>query len=167
MKLSGPVVHTILIAACAALQSVFFKNGLVAGVTPDIALIILIFSANQQGSFRAQTSGFIAGIIQDFLSLTPLGFHAFTRTLIAYLNGLFKGKLFLDPILMPVLLAAIGTLLKGVFGYIILLFFSPEHAEIVFTLRLGVEIGLNSLIAPFLFGFLKIIGIVRTAREAL
>jgi|APSaa5957512622_1039677.scaffolds.fasta_scaffold65189_2 rod shape-determining protein MreD len=167
MKLTGPAVHTILIAAFAGLQSVFFKNGLIAGVTPDIALIILIFSANQQGSYRSQTSGFIAGLIQDFLSITPLGFHAFTRTLLAYLNGLFKGKLFLDPILMPVLLTAIGTLLKAVFGYLLLVFFSPEHAEMIFTARLGIEIGLNSLIAPFLFGLLKLAGIIKTTREAL
>ena len=161
------VSHTLIIASFAAVQSVFFKNGLIAGVTPDIALLILILSANQQGSLRSQTSGFISGLIQDFLSITPLGFHAFTRTVIAYLNGLFKGKLFLDPILMPVLLAAIGTFLKALLGYLLLVFFAPEHADMVFTARLGIEIGINSILAPFLYALLKLTGVIKATREAL
>lgn len=167
MRFSGAVAHTILIAAFATTQSVFFRHGLIAGVTPDIALLILIFSANQHGSFKTQSAGFISGLIHDFLSITPLGFHAFTRTLLAYLYGLFKGKFFIDPFLMPVLLAALGTFLKAAFGYFILAVFSPAHAAVVFNARLGIEIGLNALTAPFLYGLLKLFGVIRMAREEL
>lgn len=165
MKLSSPLFGTILVTIFAALQSVFFRHGLVAGVTPDFALIILIFSSFQHGSFKAQTTGFISGIVHDLLSITPLGFHAFTRTLIGYLYGLFKGKLFLDPILVPMLLAAVGTFTKAVLGFFILSMFSQGHASVVFTPELGVEIGLNTLAAPFLFGLLKLVGVFRTAKD--
>jgi len=167
LKLSGALPHTLLIAALATVQSVLFRHGLIGGVTPDFALIVLIFTASQHGSFRAETAGFISGLIQDFLSLTPLGFHAFTRTLIGYLTGLFKGKLFIDPLLMPVLLAAIVTLLKAVFGYILLAVFSPIQAAAVFTSRLAIEIGLNALVSPFLYGLLKLVGIIKMTREEL
>lgn len=167
MKLSGALFHTILIALFAATQSTIFRHGLVAGVTPDVALLILIFSANQQGSFKAQTAGFVSGLIQDFLSITPLGFHAFTRTLLGYLYGVFKGKLFIDPILMPMLLAALGTFFKAVFGFFILAVFSPDYAAVIFSTRLGIEIGLNALTAPFLYGLLKLLGIIKLSREEL
>ncbi len=167
MKLSGPVIHTVLIASLATVQSVLFRHGLLGGVTPDFALIVLIFTANQHGSLRSQTAGFVSGLIQDFLSITPLGFHAFTRTLLGFLFGVFKGKLFIDPILMPVLLAATGTFLKALFGYFLLVLFAPAHAAVVFSVQLGIEIGLNALVAPFLFGFLKLAGIVKTTREEL
>ena len=165
MKLSSSLSSTIIVTAFAVMQSVFFRHGLVAGVTPDFALIILIFSANQHGSFKAQSTGFISGIIQDLLSVTPLGFHAFTRTLIGSLYGVFKGKLFIDPILVPMILAAVGTLIKAVFGFFLLSLFSQEYASVVFTTGLGVEIGLNTLAAPFLFGLLKLIGVFRAARD--
>lgn len=167
MKLNGPGVHTLLIAGLATVQSVFFKHGMIAGTTPDFALILLVFTANQHGSFRAETAGFASGLIQDFLSITPLGFHACTRTIIGFLYGVFKGKLFIDPILMPVILAAIATFLKALMGYLLLAIFSPEHAAAVFTVRLGIEIGLNAAIAPFLFGLLKLLGIIRMTREEL
>jgi len=165
MKLSSPLFSTILVTVFAVLQSVFFRHGLVAGVTPDFALIFLIFSANQHGSLKAQSTGFISGIIQDLLSITPLGFHAFTRTVIGSLYGIFKGKLFIDPILVPMLLAAVGTLLKAIFGFLLLSIFDQEHASMVFTVGLGVEIGLNTLAAPFLFGLLKLIGAFKAARD--
>ena len=165
MKLSSSLSSTIIVTAFAVMQSVFFRHGLVAGVTPDFALIILIFSANQHGSFKAQSTGFISGIIQDLLSVTPLGFHAFTRTLIGSLYGVFKGKLFIDPILVPMILAAVGTLIKAVFGFFLLSLFSQEYASVVFTTGLGVEIGLNTLAAPFLFGLLKLIGVFRADRD--
>ena len=165
MKLSSALFSTILISAFAVLQSVFFRHGLIAGVTPDFALIILIFSANQHGSLKAQSTGFISGIIQDLLSVTPLGFHAFTRTVIGSLYGIFKGKLFIDPILVPMILAAVGTLLKAIFGFLLLSIFDQEYTSVVFTAGLGVEIGLNTLAAPFLFALLKLIGVFKAARD--
>ncbi|MBN1686965.1 MAG: rod shape-determining protein MreD [Spirochaetales bacterium] len=167
MKLSSSLFHTILATAFAVVQSVIFKNGMIAGATPDFALIILILSAGQHGSLKGQTTGFVTGITQDILSVTPLGFHALSRTLIGYLYGVFKGKFFMDPILVPMLLAAIGTILKAVFGFLILSVFAHEYAAVVFTGALGVEIGLNVLTAPFLLGLLKLLSIVTTAREEL
>ena len=165
MSIYGSLFHTILITGFAVIQSVVFRHGLVAGVTPDIALIMLIFSANQHGSLKGQTSGFISGIVQDLLSITPLGFHAFTRTLIGYLYGIFKGKFFIDPIIVPIILAALGTLIKAVFSFFILSLFAYEYASIVFTRALGVEIGLNVLAAPFIFGLLKALGVIKASRE--
>ncbi len=166
MKISGALFHTILITALAVLQSVVFRHGLVAGVTPDFALIVLIFSANQHGSYKAQSSGFVAGIIQDVLSVTPLGFHALTRTLIGFLFGITKGKIFVDPVLVPMLLALFGTFLKAVLSFLILSVFAGEYASVVFTRELGIEAGLNALAAPFLYALLKVAGIIKQTREA-
>jgi rod shape-determining protein MreD len=165
VKISGALFHTILIVVFTVLQSVVFKHGLIAGVTPDFALIILIFSSSQHGSFKAESSGFVAGLTQDFLSTTPIGFHALSRTLIGYLYGIFKGKLFIDPILVPVLLVAVGTFLKAVLSFFILSIFAQEYSSVVFTRALGVEIGLNALAAPFLFALFKLLGVFKTARE--
>lgn len=166
MKISGALFHTILITALAVLQSVVFRHGLVAGVTPDFALIVLIFSANQHGSYKAESGGFVAGITQDVLSVTPLGLHAFTRTLIGFLYGITKGKIFVDPVLVPMLLAAFGTFLKAVLSFLILSVFAGEYASVVFTRELGIETGLNALAAPFLYALLRVAGIIKQTREA-
>lgn len=165
MKIAGALFHTIIITLLAVLQSVVFRHGLIAGVTPDFALVMLLFSSIQHGSFKAQTAGFISGLVQDVLSITPLGFHALSRTLIGFLYGIFKGKLFMDPILVPMLLATFGTFLKAVLSFLTFSAFAHEYAAVVFTRSLGVELGLNALIAPFLFAVFKLAGVFKATRE--
>ena len=167
MNFTGVIFHTVLIGAVTVFQSIVLKNGIIAGVTPDFALLILVLSANQHGSLKGQGSGFAAGLLQDFLSITPLGFHALSRTVIGYLFGAFKGKIFIDPLLIPILFAVIATAVKALLGYVTLAVFSPNHAETVFSLSLVIEIGLNAIIAPFLFGLLKLLKLVRFSREEL
>jgi len=167
MSISGFLFHTATISALAVIQSVVFTNGIIGGVTPDFALLVLVFSANQHGSLKGQTAGFITGIIQDVLSITPLGFHAFSRTVIGYLFGAFKGKIFIDPLLIPILLGVVATLAKAVLGFALLAIFSPSQADVVFTVKLAIEIGLNALAAPFLYGLLKMIKFVKYSREEL
>ena len=165
MNLTGVTIHGVLIGAFVLVQTVVFKNGIVGGATPDVALLLLVFSANQHGSLKGEVTGFGAGLLQDFLSLAPIGFHALIGTVLGFLAGLLKGKLFLDPILMPVLLAVVTTLLKAIFGAIVLAVFVPELVGTVFSPKLGIEIGLNALIAPFLYGLLHLAGVFKTARE--
>ena len=165
MDPSGIVPHTIIMGGLVLLQTTLFKHGILAGVTPDFSLLVLLFSANQHGRLKGETSGFISGLVQDFLSVAPMGLHALTRTVIGYLYGVFRGKLFVDPFLMPLLMAAIGTLLKALLQFPLLALFSPEHAPMVFTSRLAIELGMNTLISPLLYALLKGIRVIRVTRQ--
>ena len=167
MNFSGIIFHTVIIVALTVIQSVVFAHGIIAGVTPDVALLVFVFSANQHGSQKAQTAGFITGIVQDVLSITPLGFHAFSRTLIGYIFGAFKGKIFVDPLLIPILIAVVATAIKAVLGYVILAIFSPAQAAAVFSVDIAIELGLNAIVAPFLYGLLKMMKFIRYSREEL
>jgi rod shape-determining protein MreD len=134
----------------------------VAGVTPDIALVLLIFFANREGSMHGQTGGFISGLVQDFLSTAPLGFYAFIRTLTGFLFGITKGKLFVDPLMFPIVLVVLATLLKALASMFLSLLFLPDAtAAAIFSSKLWIEIGLNAVLAPFLFGILKLFKIFK------
>ena len=148
---------TLIIIFAVILQSTLLNRIAVWGVTPDIALILIVFFSNRFGSTRGEISGFASGLIEDFISLSPLGFHAFIKTLSGFLFGLTRGNIFLDPVFMPLILTAGATLLKhltaGLLGAV---FVAPDLLEPVFTAKLGIEIGLNAVISPFLFGILKL-----------
>lgn len=142
------------------LQSIVFKKLPGNFVYPDIVLIILIFFSNSRGIMDGQICGFITGLAQDFLSLSPPGFNSFIRTVIAFIFGSMKGKIFIDPILFPVILTAVATLLKGVLAVIVTaIFIKPESAPIVFTSRFALELLENCILSPFVFGFLKLLKI--------
>ena len=165
MNLSGIVVHSGLIGGFIVLQSTLFQNGLIRGAVPDIALLLLVFSANQHGSMKGEGAGFATGLLHDFLSLAPLGFHALIGTLIGFLGGLSRGRLILDPILIPVMFAVVATLLKALLSIILFALFLPELVGTVFNVQFGITLGLNALIAPFLYSLLHFARIFRKVRE--
>ncbi|MCL2440327.1 MAG: rod shape-determining protein MreD [Treponema sp.] len=125
-------------------------------VVPDLALCILVFSAYVNGTMTGQVSGFFSGVLLDFLSASPLGMNCLVRTLIGALAGLFKGALFLDIFIMPVVLCASATLIKALIVFILhLIMGSAVPAYSLTTSAFWIQLGLNSLLAPGLFFLLK------------
>ncbi|HOV63180.1 MAG TPA: rod shape-determining protein MreD [Spirochaetia bacterium] len=154
-------LHTLVIGSFIAIQSTLLKNISIKGITPDIAFVILVFSVNYQGAFKGQITGFITGLLKDFLSVSPLGFHAFIHVVIASMLGSIKGKIFIDPILVPVLMVTVSTFLKRFFGFILMSIFSHESAGQFFSIALLIEIGINAFLAPFVYALMKAVSLIR------
>ncbi|MGA2764323.1 MAG: rod shape-determining protein MreD [Spirochaetia bacterium] len=149
---------------CILLQSTLLNRIAIRGVRPDLALIVLIFASMRRGSMVGQVSGFAAGIFEDLMNVSPLGFHSLLRTLIGYLYGIFAGNVFVDPFLMPMILTVIATILKGVLsGIISALFGIASSGFITFTGRLWIEVAYNGVLAPFLFALLGLFRIFKQA----
>ncbi|QEN07560.1 rod shape-determining protein MreD [Oceanispirochaeta crateris] len=126
--------------------------------TPDITLIILVCISIRYGSVTGQLTGFTTGLMEDFLSLSPLGFNSLIRTIIGFLTGLFHDRLIMDPVLFPILSVSLTTLLKGALSYLILEIFKVEYSGSIFiTTSFGFELLMNALLAPFLFQMIKVL----------
>ncbi len=152
------------LALCVLLQSTLLNRIAIKGVRPDLALIVLIFVSMRRGSMVGQVSGFAAGIFEDLMNVSPLGFHSLMRTLIGYLYGIFAGNVFIDPFLMPMVLTVIATILKGLLaGIISAIFGIASSGFITFTGRLWIEVAYNGVLAPFLFALLGLFRIFKQA----
>ncbi|WP_455381486.1 rod shape-determining protein MreD [Salinispira pacifica] len=152
------LVSSGILSLLVLLQTNILRVIAIGGAVPDVALIVLVFLANRNGSMPAQVSGFVAGIVQDLVSLAPLGFHAVVRTVTGYLFGLTRGNIFVDPILVPVLMVLAATVLKGLMTALIAAVFglvSVFHG--LFSTTFLIELLYNSVLAPFLFGILGLI----------
>lgn len=151
------IVWTVLLCAVAGiLQSTVIPKISFLKVIPDLALCILVFCAYINGTMPGQLSGFFSGLLLDFLSAAPLGMNCFVRTVIGALTGIFKGALFLDLFIMPIILCALATLIKAFIIYILHIIFGPAVPFYSFSSSiLWIELGLNCLSAPLLFFLLK------------
>jgi rod shape-determining protein MreD len=140
----------------AILQSTVLYRLAVYRAVPDLALGVIVFSAYVNGTMTGQLSGFFSGILYDCLSGAPLGLNAFIRTLVGALAGLMKGTFFLNFFFLPMALCAIATLVKALSLFILhLLLADAVPAYSLGAPTLWVELGLNTLSAPFLFFLLK------------
>jgi len=126
--------------------------------TPDITLIILVYISIRYGSVTGQVSGFAAGLMEDFLSIAPLGFNSLIRCIIGFLSGLFHERLMMDPVLFPIISVSVTTVIKAALSFLILEIFNVSYSGNVFmTTSFGFELLMNALLAPFLFQLIKIL----------
>ena len=151
------VSWTVVFCLVAAiLQSTLLSHLALYRAVPDIALGIVVYAAYVNGVMAGQLSGFLCGVAMDFLSAAPFGLNAFVRTLIGAFVGLMKGTFFLDVLLLPMILCASATLLKASLLLVLnLLMGAAVHAYPLAAPILWAELALNTVIAPFLFAFLR------------
>lgn len=147
-------------ALFVVLQTTWFASWTLAGARPDLVLIVLTVSAHHTGVQRGQISGFLVGIVEDILSIAPLGFHAILRLVHTAVVGLTNGAVQADKLLTPMLLVGLATLIKQVTGVLFsYLIGSEEIVSAIFSMTTAVELGLNILIAPI--GFWALTPVVR------
>lgn len=160
------VVTLLILAACVALQSTILGWIAIGGVRPDLALIVLVFVALRKGAMVGQVAGFASGIVEDFASVSPLGFHMLLGTVIGFLAGLPSGNLFVDPLAMPILLTVTATIVKGLVSGIVSALFGLEASGFrYFAGRLWIEAGYNALLSPFLFAALNLVRMFKQSEK--
>ncbi len=130
-------------------------NLLFLPVLPDLVLLVVVYVSFMNSAETGCTTGVISGILLDFLSASPIGLNAFTKTITGYAAGKLAGSFNLDRILIPFAMGVAATLIKAVSTWVLSLFFGPgillyKLSGSVFWL----EVAANGLCAPFVFAFL-------------
>lgn len=149
---SGVLWMGAILSSVAALLSYFGQFIAIRGVQPDLVLLLLVFYANGEGPYRAQGSAIIAGLVEDFMSLSPLGFHLLFRATVGLLFGQSRNKIFLDPFVMPTLMVVAAMVAKALYGLVIGGVFGIESVTgYILSTSYLIEIGYNALLAPLLF----------------
>jgi rod shape-determining protein MreD len=156
--MTKPVIWgTVFALVAGILQSTLLSHLAIYHAVPDIALGILVFTAYVNGTMTGQLTGFCSGLLLDFLSAAPLGLNAFIRTLIGAAGGRMNGTFFLDGLFLPMALCASATALKAVLYFVLSLLFAGAVPFYSLTEPvLWVELLLNTVTAPFLFGLLRL-----------
>ena len=134
------------------LQTTVLSYLVVAGVKPDVLLVVFVVLATLNGSFKSQIVGFVLGLAIDMVSLAPLGFHAFLFALAGYIFGLGSGKVYFDPLVMPALLGFLATLYYAVAGFLLSFIFrlgDPWNSW--FHMGLVFQLILNIVLTPFVY----------------
>lgn len=147
---------TLLVLACVFVQSTWLGSVELWGVRPDLALLVLVWVSYKNGPVEGPFTGFISGLVEDCLSSSPLGFHAFMKTLVAWLSSLLHSAFAIDRIVLPLLLGAAATLGKaGATTILAALFRGGLRAYDFLSPALWVEVGYNALLSPPLFLLLR------------
>lgn len=143
-------------------QSTLLNKMEIFDTKPDLVLIVIVIFSNCFGSLKGELFGAASGLVEDFITLSPLGFNTFVRTLTGYLAGVTRGKIFLDPIVTPVILVIVFTIFRAVTSYLLLIIFEFDSSSMVFTSTFIIHIIMNIIFTPFILLFLKLTKLVPT-----
>jgi rod shape-determining protein MreD len=160
-------LSTLVLLGCTYVQSTWLHAIAILGVIPDIGLLVLVWVSYRNGLVAGPAAGFLAGLAEDFLSASPLGFHAFVKTAVASAAALLHGSFFIDRLVMPVALGIAGTLAKAIAaGALALLFGQDLHSYSPFERTLWIETAYNGVLAPIVFLLLAPLSRVLVAERA-
>ncbi len=140
------------------LQS-YFDLLSIAGIKPDLLLILTIYISFKEGTFRGVWTGFTAGLLQDLVSSASIGFHAMPKAIIGYIVGKFGNLVRGQSLFSLGLLIFVISLMHGILLLLLALLFIDGKFSYVYKIILPESL-YNAILGPMLFTiFDKIFGI--------
>ena len=147
---------SFLILLCSVIvETSILSNISFLPAVPDLALICVLYFSFLNGKNYGQVSGFLSGLLLDFLSGSPLGFNCLYRTVIGYLSGVFRRTINSSGFIVPSLIGLLATILKVYLIWLISLFFKSIKIYNIFTFSFLFELVMNVLLTPLMFKFLN------------
>lgn len=145
-----------IVSLLVVIQSTWLDVISIYGVRPDLSLIVVVYIAFKNPGIQGQAVGFASGLIQDSISMAPLGLNAFIKTTVALIANLLSGKFYIDRLLMPALFGFIAILLKALHLKVLSLFFGENIIVYqLFSSTLWIEALYTAVISPVIFMVLK------------
>ena len=147
---------SFLILLCSVIvETSILSNISFLPAVPDLALICVLYFSFLNGKNYGQVSGFLSGLLLDFLSGSPLGFNCLYRTVIGYLSGVFRRTINSSGFIVPSVIGLLATILKVFLIWLISLFFKSIKIYNIFTFSFLFELDMNVLLTPLMFKFLN------------
>ena len=147
---------SFLILLCSVIvETSILSNISFLPAVPDLALICVLYFSFLNGKNYGQVSGFLSGLLLDFLSGSPLGFNCLYRTVIGYLSGVFRRTINALGFIVPSVIGLLATILKVFLIWLISLFFKSIKIYNIFTFSFLFELVINVLLTPLMFKFLN------------
>ena len=139
----------LIICICFLLQSTLFLKLQIAGIAPNLIMIVVSSFGFMRGSREGMFVGFFCGVILDLFGGFYLGVYALMYMYVGYLNGIFHKHFYPEDIKLPLLMIGTSDLVFNVilfgvmfvfrqrfhFGYYLLHIILPEF---VYTMIIAI-----------------------------
>ncbi len=126
------IYYTIIALLISILQVSILEFISVSSITPDFLIILIVWIALVEGRLWILFAAFIYGIIFDFLSNDLMGMNALTKTIVAFVAGLFykeaKSDIQLSSLRFP-LIVLICSIVHNLVYF--LFYFNPSGASYI------------------------------------
>jgi len=147
------VLMAFLFIISLVLESTLFSYLTVAGIKPDLVLIMIILYALFHGSREGAIIGLMGGLLQDMLLGQFIGLNALAKLLTGLIFGVLEYKIYKESILIAAMALIFGTWWHETVIWLLGLFagFSGNYFTAIINVIFP-AIVYNSCLVPFIYG---------------
>ena len=110
-------VIALLIIICFILQCTVFQALSLAGISPNLLLIVTTSLGFMRGEKEGMAVGFFCGLLADIFFGSLFGFYALLYMFLGYGSGLFHMMFYDEDIKLPMIWIALSELVYGLSVY--------------------------------------------------
>lgn len=141
------------------LQSIFFSEFTIAGIMPNIFIILMLYIGLYMGRTHGIIYGIIFGIFIDLWIGKTLGITSIVLALIGVISGMLDKTFSKDSRLIVLLMGVVCTLIYEILLYLMQYMVFRINIEIVEFLKiLSIEVIYNVIIIIILYPLIKVTG---------
>lgn len=145
------ILIVFVLIETALLSNIFFLPAI-----PDFLLLCVLYFAIRNGKVAGEVTGFVSGLLLDFLSGSPFGLNCLVRTAIGFLFGFFHRMMNYESFFVNFISGFLATILKAALIYIVSLLF-PNYVNFyhIFSSVFALELGMNTILCPIVIKLLR------------
>lgn len=141
------------------LQTVFFSHFTIAGIMPNIFVILMLFIGLYMGRTMGIIYGISFGIFIDIWIGKNMGFTSIALAIVGLLSGVLDKTLSKDSRITVLLMGIISTIVYEVILYFLQYMFLEINVEVLSFIKiLLIEVVYNMLIVIILYPLIKNVG---------
>ena len=145
------ILVVFVLIETALLSNIFFLPAI-----PDFLMLCVLYFSIRNGKVAGEITGFVSGLLLDFLSGSPFGLNCLIRTALGFLGGFFHRMMNYESIFVNFITGLFATLVKAALIYIVsLLFPNYVNSYHVFSSVFAVELGMNTVLCPIVIKLLR------------
>ena len=145
------ILVVFVLVETALLSNIFFLPAM-----PDFLLLCVLYFAIRNGKVAGELTGFVSGLLLDFLSGSPFGLNCLVRTVIGFLCGYFHRMMNYESFFVNFIAGFCATIAKAILIYVVsLLFPNYVNSYNIFSSVFALELGMNTLLCPLVIKLLR------------
>ena len=109
----------VMIIVGFILQTTLFRHLRIAGVSPNILVILTAIAGTMYGQYCGLFTGVISGLFVDMMFSSIIGVNIFIYAVIGFIIGLTNKMYIEDDLIFPTMTIAIGDIIYGVLFYVL------------------------------------------------
>lgn len=142
-----------LMLASLLLQTSVLEVVAVAGVKPDLVMLIVVLNGFLLGPREGAFLGYIGGMVEDLFLGEYIGLNALSKMIAGYLAGIAGERLYKENILIASGVTFFSAFAGLLVNYLLLFYLNLHVSPYYALLRMALPTAIyTSLLAPFIFG---------------